>query len=73
MRRCPQCAEDCRSEAVVCPHCRHRFTAADGEQARREGAADLFIKALVAAVILFAFLEAVGGPQGLGELLSRAG
>jgi hypothetical protein len=24
-KRCPQCAEGVRVEALVCPHCQHRF------------------------------------------------
>ena len=30
VKKCPQCAEDVRPEALVCPHCQFRFDMASG-------------------------------------------
>lgn len=36
MRQCPYCAEEIRTEATRCPHCRSHMPVADGQQWSRD-------------------------------------
>jgi len=56
LKTCPKCAETVKEEALVCRHCRHRFTEWDALPKEEKAIYEKRLNRVVAPAALFLFI-----------------